>query len=186
MPRQYNFGTSKTVVEEDNSGNVSVKNVDSLSTEQIGSERHYAGSYSGADADTRLNSALSAASNGDVIYLEGATYSKNRVLSTKLTVIGTAVEDTVISGDWTTAEFSTFTHLTITGAWSVAGFRSRFRNIDMENSGSLTVDGSRSTFTGLTRGDVTFTSNSANCVIDTSNGISITNNGSNIVTGDIA
>jgi len=33
MPREYNFGTSKTIVEEDNSGNVSVKNVDSLSTD---------------------------------------------------------------------------------------------------------------------------------------------------------
>jgi len=32
MPREYNFGTLKTIVEEDNSGNVSVKNVDSLST----------------------------------------------------------------------------------------------------------------------------------------------------------
>jgi len=35
MPREYNFGTSKTVVEEDSNGNVSVKNVDSLSTEEV-------------------------------------------------------------------------------------------------------------------------------------------------------
>ena len=34
MPREYNFG-NKTVIEEDDSGNVSVKNVDSLSTDSI-------------------------------------------------------------------------------------------------------------------------------------------------------
>jgi len=62
--------------------------VSSLNTKQIGNERHYAGAYPGADADARLGNALSAASNGDTIYLESASYTTSQTISGGYRIVG--------------------------------------------------------------------------------------------------
>jgi hypothetical protein len=63
--------------------------------------------FEGADADARLDNALSAASSSDVIYLENATYSADRTgsnsIDTRVDLIGVLARTsgTSIDADWT-------------------------------------------------------------------------------------
>ena len=68
--------------------NVGALDANSVSTEQLGSGRHYAGAYSGNDPDARLDAALSAASVGDKIYLEVGTYGSDRTISNAIDIEG--------------------------------------------------------------------------------------------------
>jgi hypothetical protein len=76
---------------------------ESVSAEMVGSERYYAGAFDGTDADARLDAALSAASNGDIIYLENTGYSADRTISTEVRLVGTdaAYSNSGINGGWT-------------------------------------------------------------------------------------
>jgi hypothetical protein len=98
MPAELN--TPRLARSVDAQGN-DITNVGALSTEQIGSERHYAGAYDGSDADSRLDNALAAASDGDVIYLENAQYTADRTISKTLVIEGTRQGGSTIVGVWT-------------------------------------------------------------------------------------
>jgi hypothetical protein len=52
--------------------------IDDLDTKVQSTTTHYAAEYDGADADARLDAALNAATDGDEIILEAATYSDDR------------------------------------------------------------------------------------------------------------
>jgi len=74
---------------------------DSLSTAQIGTERYYAGNFSGSSPDTRLDNALSEASAGSMIYLEAEEYTADRSIVTRASFEGTGndiVDSTRITG----------------------------------------------------------------------------------------
>jgi len=75
----------------------------SLNTKVIADEWHYAGDYDGADVDTRLDNALSAASNGETIHLEPSAYTSDRTISKRLTLVGQngSADGTIIDADWT-------------------------------------------------------------------------------------
>ena len=159
---------------------------DSVNTEQIGNERHYAGGYDGSDVETRLDNALAAASDGDVIYLESASYDSTRTVTTRVKFEGTneATSGADIAGDWTLPEFSGVT-VRISGSLTLKNQGFVFGNT---HAADITVTGSNCRLIGLQGNGattITFESDTSNGIIDSSSRVSITDNGSNTV-GDIA
>lgn len=147
-------------------------------------ERIDASKFSGADADARLDNALSAASSGDIIYLENADYG-SRTISTDLKFVGT--------GELAGA--------TITGVWDASSASVIYLDIRIGSSGELKM-GIYSQARGCGNGQITATDDNC-CVVacraidvtfesGTSNGIAdalwnnstVTDNGTNTI-GDI-
>jgi hypothetical protein len=106
-------------------------NANSVNTESIGTDRYYAAGFDGADADTRLDNALSTANPGDTIYLEGGQYAADRTISSGIIMAGTGGEGggTVIDGTWT-----------LTGTGGIV----RNCQINASNGGRVDADGVRS------------------------------------------
>jgi hypothetical protein len=173
-----------------------------VSTEQIGGERHYAGAYSGSDADARLDNALSAASDDDTIYLEAATYSNNRTISQNLTLVGAGRggangAGTEITGDWElTGRPSTLKNcfiapnnnpldvsardITVKDCWISSGDQGievTGRDSDNAAPGVLIIGCNGA-------GSLTFVSGTSGALVDSSE-LSVTDNGTNTV-GDLA
>jgi len=100
-----NLGSSVDAQNND-LNNVGALDAASISAEgaEINGEYLWASSFNGTDADARLDNALSAASNGDTIYLENATYSTNRTIGKIILLVGTGQQfggTTVDGADWT-------------------------------------------------------------------------------------
>ena len=170
--------------------NVGSMAVEDLDTETVGNQDyHYAGSYSGSDADARLDNALNAADSGDTIYLERDTYANNRDISTDLTLIGTAgrfAPSTDITGNWTFEATITLvgvgrlsdSELTINRDLCVVT-----RCSGGDNEIEVNDDGFR--YVNNRGGNLTFASGTSAGIVDASTNVSVTDNGSNTV-GDIA
>jgi len=164
----------------------------SVNTETIGSERYYAGSYDGGDPDARLDNALSAASTGDVIYLENAGYLNTHTISTDgLTIFGTAARQrgTQINGGITvSADYVEFIDLYWNGGThQLNGASNSIRRGSINSGGAdITIDGVLSIVEGVMGGSVTLGSNSIQCVVDSCAAFSVTDNGSNNVVGDLS
>lgn len=90
--------------------------------------------FDGADADARLDNALSAASSGDTVYLESTTYSDDRTLSHSGDFIGTSVDSngTVINA-----------------AWTVSGNQSKIKSLRFEGSNANSITGDRCWLIGV-------------------------------------
>ena len=171
---------------------------ESVSTESLVDDRNYAGAFGGSDPDERLDNALSAASDGDVIYLERDRYLDNRTVSTSVTIIGTnsnTDDGTVIEADWTLDSINI--HLANVGinGFNVSGdvtlelaSRVTASNIELRTDGGVVVTGNDVVIYGvMTRGSdngLTFESDTSGGVVDTSTDLSITDNGNNLV-GDV-
>jgi hypothetical protein len=162
-----------------------------LSTEQIGDDRHYAEAYSGADADARLDSAISAASTDDIIFLEEASYSSRTVSDSFIFkgVGGPMItgNDSRLTGDWTVNAAATIMGVHVRS--SVITFntnRSAITEFLMSGSGAeVVID---ATACGVTDGlyisgnGVTFKSGSSNGMADSLwGGWTVTDSGSNTV-----
>jgi hypothetical protein len=167
-------------------------------TKTIGSgEYHYAGDYDGSDPDQRLDAALSAANEGDIIFLENALYDADRTISKKALLLGTGLQQVPSgAGEGTT----------IGAAWTLDKGRCVIRRIVMNNSASISLTArftklislqGRGSDTPITVSaddtmisqgenlDVTYESGTANGIIDTVTNGTVTDNGSNTV-GDFA
>jgi len=172
--------------DEAHGGSVSV---DETRTERIGSGTyHFAGDYSGGDPDTRLGNAISAASDGDVIFIEPLTYVSNRTIPKPLTFQGASQSKTVIDCDWT-----------------LGGSRSSVKNINIPSSGSINADAGQLSilncfnstssvitvsadlfrYVGNRGANITFENGTSGGIVDACTGTSVTDNGTNTV-GDIA
>jgi len=162
---------------------------EAVSTEQIGSERHNAGAYDGAGPDARLDNALSAASGGDVIYLENTDYTADRTISTQVSFVGTRVsygnDGTNFNGSLTVDGRCNFENVAFSGAVTANGKYTTFDNVPLEGGSSITVAADYVSITRATLGDVTFQSGTSNGIADACRGTSVTDNGSNTI-GDIS
>jgi hypothetical protein len=163
----------------------------SVETEQLATDYLYAGSYNGSDADARLDNALAAASDGDEIYLEKATYSADRSISQSIDFQGPssyALGSAIGSGTtWTLDNKVSLYKIRVQGSVVVSG--SRCRVGQLYGQGSIDISGNTAILTEL-NGEggpmtVTFQSGTSGGIVDSSSFISVTDSGSNTV-GDIA
>lgn len=162
-------------------------NADVVNTEQIGSERHYAGAYDGSGVDARLDNAISAATSGDTIYLEIGSYSTTRTLSKDLTVIGAGSwsSGSVITGSWTLGARVTLRNVLINDGTVTVSENQCMITECMLASDTVDVSGDEFRFIGNRRGTVTFQSETNAGIVDCCVNTSVTDNGTNTV-GDIA
>ena len=166
-----------------------IEGVGTLSAEDLVSDYLYAGAYDASDADARLDNALTAASDGDVIKLEAATYDADRTgtdsIDKSVSFEGTTFASTsgsVLDADWTIENadmlskmrFSSGNTLTIGGDQAVT---------DVWVNGDIVVTGNRSVLGNLGGlGSVTFESDTSNGSIGViAQSIDVTDNGSNRV-----
>lgn len=183
------LGTSSTPVP-----NAYINNADvtALNAEQMGSERHYAGSYGGGDADARLDNAISAAGDGHTIYLEQATYSDDRSISTSLSFIGpsaTAVAGGLgseVSGTWTFSASCVTDQVRFTGGVTADADSCGVLNGLHTDTAAFEVNGDDFRYIGNINGAVTFANGTQGGIVDACTGTSYTDNDGGNKQGDIA
>ena len=166
---------------------------ESLSTESLVSDYHYAGAYSGSNADERLDSALSAATDGDLIYLENKEYSDNRSISQQVRIsgpIGGVFGDgaRLNEATWTLAgQGMTITDIAIRGESEIildGGERQVVKNIISRDAGSeIIVKQDRNLITNLNfRFSVVLEDGTSGNTVGVRNSeIAVTDNGDNDV-----
>lgn len=166
--------------------------VTALNAEQMGSERHYAGSYGGGDADARLDNAISAAGDGHTIYLEQATYSDDRSISTSLSFIGpsaTAVAGGLgseVSGTWTFSASCVTDQVRFTGGVTADADSCGVLNGLHTDTAAFEVNGDDFRYIGNINGAVTFANGTQGGIVDACTGTSYTDNDGGNKQGDIA
>jgi hypothetical protein len=171
---------------------------DETQTKTIGSgDHHYAGVYDGANADARLDNAVSAASEGDVIYLENAEYTVNRTISKLLRIEGTQgfggkYIGSAVSGEWTLDD----RNIAVFYCGFVSGSQITIEKAEItvadcwvstvSGEGHIQINNDSARLYNLARdASVTFASGTTGGIIDSCSRISVTDNGTNTV-GDIA
>lgn len=166
---------------------------DETHTKTIGANNyHYAGDYDGADADARLTNALAGANGDDTIYLENATYSTDRNLSSQYSFVGSQL-GTRLEASWTLLGASRIRNIRLgsgqatSASLATNGYRVWFVNVS--GYGNTTINNDVGILYGLwgENGNmsVTFASGTAKGIIDSSSRVAVTDNGTNTV-GDIA
>jgi len=156
-------------------------------------ERIDAAKFDGADADARLDAALTAALDGNIVYLEDATYTADRTINNSLTIIGTG--GTALVADGTNLDAATWTVSESCRIVGVnAGASSEFvldrflSTLEMGNystATAITVSDDICKILACDAGAVTFQSGTSGGLIDSCRGTSVTDNGTNTV-GDIS
>jgi hypothetical protein len=162
---------------------------DAVRTETIGAGDYlYAGDFDGADADARLDNALTTVSDGDSVALESSTYADDRTISTQISISGPQpVGGADITGSWTVANLGSelnTVRFSSAGTLTVTGARSSIINVYNVGDG-ITVDADRVKLTGHLFGDITFQSGTSGGLVDSSVSVTVTDNGANTV-GDIS
>ena len=62
---------------------------DSVETEKLVNDYHYAGAFDGSNADERLDNCIAESKNGDTIYLENVRYQNARTITNQRLFVGT-------------------------------------------------------------------------------------------------
>jgi hypothetical protein len=153
-------------------------------------ERIDASKFDGADADARLDAALTEATQYSVIYLEEAAYSANRTISTQLTFIGVsqgrAGAGTEITGTWTLDSRCVLKQVSGGGSITVNSDYSSMAQCSMNASAAISVAGDGFRYVNNVFGDVTFQSGASGGLVDGCVGTSFTDNDGGNTQGDIA
>ena len=167
----------------------------SVSARSIGGDFLYAGSFGGADADARLDNALASASRGTMIYLEAVDYTADHTINSEsISLIGSGAHSTGSSINNALFDFQGYLCLIQNVGMNCdssadgiqMGFGGQAHNIREVGgkSGTITATGAKCVFSRLKDVDVILDTN--RCVVDSSVGVAVTDNGSGNVTGDIA
>jgi len=164
-----------------------LSNIASASIEQIGSERHYAGAYDGADADERLDAAIAGSSESDIIYLESADYNDARTISSRRIFKGTnpRAGGSNINDSWDLADGFTELHDANFDSLTITGDECRVTGCRTSTSGSVTVSANEFFYIENRGGVITFEAGTEFGIVDSCTLTQVTDNGSNTV-GDIA
>jgi len=173
-------------------GDGSVKSVSTgdTHTETIGAkDYHFAGDYTGADPDARLDAALSDVSGISLVYLEEGTYTANRTIDKEVVIKGVSPAAGTLG-----------TGSRIEGVWTlnqrIMVSQVDFRAEPICNNSSVTIDSSfigagvtiSSDYCKVLRSDgqstITFESGTSGGLVDACTRLSVTDNGTNTA-GDI-
>ncbi|WP_336358982.1 hypothetical protein [Haloarcula sp. CGMCC 1.6347] len=162
---------------------------DSVSTKQIASNRYNAGAFAGSDPDARLDNALSAIGSNSRLYLESATYTKDRSIGSTSKLIGpTYGGASVIDANWTLNGFGTFlSHFRVSGTGQIT-LAENISSVSHSNSGggSIEAQASGNQIRFCDNVSVTLTSNTSGCIVDGLTRSSVTDNGTNNIVGDVS
>jgi len=166
---------------------------ESVSTERIGSTRHYAGAFDGADADARLTNALSATSAGDTIYLEKAPYTSNRTISTGLEIVaqGGTYNGTELDAVWTLTARCRIRGISNASSSSEiivdsGADASVITLCEFNGSTAITINDNNVRYVNNSLGDVTFASGTNGGLVDACRGTAYTDNSGSNTQGDIS
>ena len=143
--------------------------------------------FDGADSDSRLDNAISAASSGDTIYLEvGAEYAQNRTISKRLDIVGSSPDSfvTEISGQWTLNERVRLINCTIRDDCFMNELFCRIHGSTIEVGSTVTISESRCFVTDTRTGEVVFEEGTSQGLVDSCVDMIVTDNGDNTV-GDV-
>jgi hypothetical protein len=164
----------------------------------IGRDEEYifASKFDGADADSRLDNTLTAASDGDVIFLENKKYTADRTISKRVMFFGTAfwANGTEIDGaSWTLDTEILLRQITIRAASSGNSINMDENDCRITDcaipTGTIAVSQDECMVTGCAGanngGQVTFESGTTGGIVDACARIGVTDNGTNTV-GDIS
>jgi len=176
---------------------VKAANVDanSVSTESLVNDWHFAGSFDGGSATDRLETAIDQASEGDAIYLENTSYGSITISKRRLSLIGTQFgpfdHGTYIDGTWTVDGDSgqvLLKNISIGTSESelvIEGDRTVVETFGMRfSSNEITVDADGCLLYGLVRGEgaVTLTDGTSDNVVGIRHpNMTVTDNGDNSV-----
>ncbi len=169
---------------------------EALEAKTIANDRIYARSFDGSNADTRLDNALSAAADGDVVMLENAQYSSERTITTQLLLIGTMSSrssGTQIEESWTFDSRAKLTNVAIRGSTTEIQFNVNgsfasdiaFRGISPTVRFSASQCAIYNAIATGTNGAIVFDEETSGGLADSIRGPSVTDNGDNTV-GDVA
>lgn len=187
---------SNNVIVEDSDGNTiirlnqdgSIDQVDSLSVTglDVNDEWHWASTFDGADVDARLDAAIAAASDNEVIYLESGTYTDDRTISTVLTFIapGRGTSPTInanwtLNGQGSVLQFCRFDGTN--GSITLGTRQCLVTGGNHTSAPSITVQDDECIITENDNLSVTFESGTSNGVVDSNTRVTVTDNGSNTV-----
>lgn len=192
MPSIDFNGTSVQNIELDSNGNLVFRDENGDEYTWVGpggffggDDYHYAGDFDGADADARLDNALAAASNGDTIYPEAASYG-SRTISQRISLAGGgqfgAVE--IASGaTWTiTGSHVEIRNVTTQGTLRIEGFNTTYQTATA--AGTITVAANNAKLLGLNSASITFEAGASNGIVDACTGTTVTDNDGGNAVGD--
>ena len=166
----------------------------SVSTEQIGNERHYAGAYDGDSATDRLNNTISDANAGDVIFLESESYDSITV-SKRISIVGTGgytgQEPSILTSSGETWTFNDRVYLS--GLNTVAGTEIQLNeNLSavvgcaLSTNADVTISEGQCRVIDCIGGNVTFESGASGGIVDACVNTAFTDNDGGNTQGDIA
>jgi len=163
----------------------------SVSTESVANDYYFAAAFDGSNATDRLSNTLSAASDGDTIFLEGGVYGSNLTISTAVTLQspGREVGGAELHATWTLNGSCIADQLSIDqnngGNITVGASNCSIQNCRGQGSGEhITVDGSFAEIDGGTNLDVTFNNGATSGVADSLVASNVTDNDGGNVIGD--
>jgi len=145
---------------------------DDVGPRSIAGDYLYAGEFSGSNPDSRLDSCLTAASEGSVIYLESGDYTQNRTISKQaLRLVGVAA-----------GSVATGIEATIT----LSGIRTSIMHVSLQSSnvlqGEIIFDGgrfARHLAMNTVLGEIIINSGTERSMTALTRSTTITDNGSN-------
>jgi len=185
----WQFGVDTDLENNDVTG-VGALEADSVNTDQTqtktiaSGDHYYTGDYDGADADARLDAALSdaIADNGrKLIYLESeVNYSDDRTLDNFNTLAGLSqfATSTAITGTWTIENQCSVENVRMTtGEIVVNDAETHIKDCQQLD---VTINANDVLVTGCIGGSVTFASGTSGGDVAASISVSVTDNGSNI------
>lgn len=182
----WQFGSAVNLNSNDLS-NVGQLDATAVSTEDITID----GNYHYAGTDSELDDALSAASDGDAIYLGNGSFTSQRTISAGVRIQGTVAdvqtgEGTTIEADWTIDGGATVKDVYFLSSTPTVS-ESRVRFVSIGFSSGITVSGNKFLLSGShgVGSTVTFESGTSGGLVDACIAVPVTDNGSN-TTGDIA
>ena len=175
---------SLTGINAIDAGSANVGQIDIATTTIIVSSDGWQ-SVSGSDPDDRLSNALDAASTGDKIHLENATYTTNQTISDRVLVTGTG--HTELDADWTIDNRAHLTHFRVSvdnPEITIASDNAIISNLMRFGVANITINENNALLYAINNADVTFEDGTSGGLVDTSIDTSVTDNGNNTV-GDI-
>ena len=153
----------------------------------VSDDYNYAGDYDGSSPDARLDDAISTASAGDTIYLENATYSSNRTISKRLTIIGSGAQSSdgsAINAAWTLDGVVTLKNVTRGGddfELAAENVGCYLDGLYLFASDPVTISRDNVRYLNSFGGDVTFADGTSGGLIDSCVNATVTDNGTNTI-----
>jgi len=173
-------------IESEDINNADTVTTQTLLPEVVGGSFRFAGAYPGADQDARLDNALSAAVDGDTIFLENVEYQNTRTISHTGVLVGSfgvsAEDGSRIGPTWTVDDRAHIFRISIPNFHELKITASNTFVSYVDSRGIVTVNDDRALITNILGGDIVFASGTSDGLVSARvSGVGITDNGNNTI-----